>query len=156
MRERGEGYLEIHLGLILSQAGHASEQRLALNTALSEDEEEGSDEGEVTEQELEVPEDAVGYSLENHYEEENSTSDVHLEPGEDHGHGPELADEVDDDEHGGEEPAAAPGDVHVLPLLAPLDPHPDPVLEECGDEAEPGQVGQDVLGVPGNLGHSQW
>jgi len=107
-QEDPAGQLEIHLGLVLSQAGHASEQRLALHTALSEDEEEGSDEGEVTEQELEVPEDAVGYSLENHYEEENSTSDVHLEPGEDHGHGPQLAHQVNDDKHGGEEPATAP------------------------------------------------
>ena len=144
-------YLEIHLGLVLSQTGHSGEQRLALHSALSEDEEEGSDEGEVAEQELEVPEDAVGNCLENHDEEEDPAGDVHLEPGEHHGHGPQLAHQVDDDEHGGEEPAAAPGDVHVLPLLAPLDPHPDAVLEKCGDQAEPGKMGQDMLGMSGNL-----
>ena len=33
-------------------------------------------------------------------------------------------------------PSAAPGDVHVLPLLVPLDPHADPILEEGGDQAE--------------------
>ena len=56
-------HLQIHLGLVLSQAGNSSEQRLALHATLGEDEEEGSDEGEVTEQELEVPENAVRYCL---------------------------------------------------------------------------------------------
>ena len=61
--EERELYLQIHLGLVLSQAGNSSEQRLPLHATLGEDEEEGADEGEVTEQELEVPEDAVGYCL---------------------------------------------------------------------------------------------
>ena len=151
LSESQETHLEIHLGLVLSQTGHSGEQGLALHSALSEDEQKGSDEGEVAEEELEVPEDAVGNCLENHDEEEDPAGDVHLEPGEHHGHGAQLAHQVDDDEHGGQEPAAAPGDVHVLPLLAPLDPHTDAVLEECGDQAEPGEVGQDMLRMSGHL-----
>ena len=42
-------------------------------------------------------------------------------------------------------------DVHVLPLLGPLHPHADAVLEEGRDEAEAGEVRQDVLPVPRDL-----
>ena len=66
-----------------------------------------------------------------------------------------LTHQVDEDEQGGEEPAAAPGDVHVLPLLPPLRPHADAVLEEGGHQAEAGQVGQDVLGVASNLSRAE-
>ena len=91
--------------------------------------------------------------MKNDDEEEKSAGDVYFEPGEDHGHGSQLAHQVNDYKHGGQEPAAAPGYVHVLPLLAPLHPHADSVLEKCGDQTEPRQVGQDVLGVSGHL---QW
>ena len=41
--------------------------------------------------------------------------------------------------------------VHVLSLLGPLHPHADAVLEEGRDEAEAGEVRQDVLPVPRDL-----
>ena len=46
----------------------------------------------------------------------------------------------------------APCTLPPSPLLAPLHPHPHAVLEEGGDEAEPGEVRQDVLGAPRHLG----
>merc|ERR1711976_75918 len=98
-----------------------------------------------------MSQDAVGDGLQEHDEEEDSASNVDFEPEEHHAHASQLADEVHHDEHGGEEPTAPPGDVHVLPLLAPLDPHPDPVLEEGGHEAEARQMGEDMLGMTGNL-----
>lgn len=84
-------------------------------------------------------------------EEEHAASDVDLVSSEDHGDGPKLADKVDHDEQGGDEPAAAPGDVHVLPLLAPLNPHTHPILEECGHKAKSGDVRKDVFGMSGHL-----
>ena len=42
-------------------------------------------------------------------------------------------------------------DVHVLPLLGPLHPHADAVLEEGRDEAEAGEVRQDMFPVPRDL-----
>ena len=42
-------------------------------------------------------------------------------------------------------------DVHVLSLLGPLHPHADAILEKGGDEAEAGEVRQDVLPMPGDL-----
>ena len=89
--------------------------------------------------------------LERNDEEEDAAGDLDLLPHEDHGHAAELPDEVDDDEEGGEEPSAAPGDVHVLALLVPLHPHPDAVLEEGRDEAEARDVRQEVLRAPGHL-----
>ena len=70
------------------------------------------------------------FHLEDNDEEEDATGDVHLKPSEDHRDGAELPDEVDHHEEGGDEPAAAPGNVHVLPLLTPLHPHSHSVLEE--------------------------
>ena len=89
--------------------------------------------------------------MKEHDEEENSAGDLDLLTKQDHGDASELAHQVDDDEEGGDEVAAAPRDVHVLALLSPLNPHPDAVLKEGRDEAEPGQVGQDVLRVPNHL-----
>ena len=70
-------------------------------------------------------------------EEENAAGDVNAEAEEDHSDASELAEKVGDDEEGGQVVTAAPGDVHVLALLCPLDPHSNPVLEEGRDEAEP-------------------
>ena len=72
--------------------------------------------------------------------EEHDAGDVDPKPEEDHGDPAELTEEIDDDEHGGQEPAAAPRDVHVLALLGPLDPHAKAILEEGRDETESGQV----------------
>ena len=89
--------------------------------------------------------------LKEHDKEQDPAGDVDLEPEQHHGDPAELPEEIEDHEEGGQEPAASPRDVHVLALFAPLDPHPDAVLEEGGDEAEPGQMGQDVLCVAGDL-----
>ncbi len=70
--------------------------------------------------------------------EENTAGNVDTESEEDHGHTSELSQQIKDDEGGGQEPAAAPRDVHVLALLGPLDPHPKSILEEGRDEAESG------------------
>ena len=42
-------------------------------------------------------------------------------------------------------------DVHVLALLRPLHPHADAVLKEGRDEAEAGEMRQDMLPVPRDL-----
>lgn len=63
----------------------------------------------------------------------------------------QLSQQVDQDKHVGEEASAAPGGLNVLTLLPPLEPHPDPVLQEGADQAEPGHVGQVVLGDPQEL-----
>jgi hypothetical protein len=84
-------------------------------------------------------------------EEKQPARNVDLLPGEHHGDATQLPGEVDDDKEGGEEPPAAPADVHVLALLGPLHPHPDAVLEEGRDEAKAGQVGKDVLRVTSDL-----
>ena len=84
-------------------------------------------------------------------EEEDSTGNVYPEAEKDHGDTSKLSEQVDDDEHGGQEPAAAPTDVHVLPLLRPLHPHPETILEESWDEAETRQVRQDVLRLSRDL-----
>ena len=71
--------LQIHFRLVLPQAGylanedikkykykesaHPSKERFPLNSGLGENEEESSDEGEVAEEKLEIPQDAVGDSL---------------------------------------------------------------------------------------------
>ena len=89
--------------------------------------------------------------LNEHDEEEYAACDVDLLPEEHHGDAAELPHEVDDDEEGGEEPAAAPGYVHVLPLLAPLNPHAHPILEKCGNRAESRDVRQDMFGTSGHL-----
>jgi hypothetical protein len=53
--------------------------------------------------------------LEDDDEEEDATGDVDLEPGEHHGHGAQLPQQVRHHEQGGDEPTAAPRYVHVLP-----------------------------------------
>lgn len=91
------------------------------------------------------------HHLEEDDSEEDSACDLDLEPEQHHGDAAELAQQVEDDEERGQEPAAAPRDVHVLALLRPLDPHADAVLEERRHQAEAGQVGQYVLRLTGHL-----
>lgn len=62
-----------------------------------------------------------------------------------------LSQEVDQDKHVGEEASAAPGGLNVITLLPPLEPHPASILQEGADQAEPGHVGQVVLGDPQKL-----
>ena len=47
--------------------------------------------------------------------------------------------------------SAAPEDHDVLPLLRPLCPHPDAVLQEGGHQQHPGQVGQHLEGREGRM-----
>ena len=129
-QQNSPGQLQIHLGLVLPKTRDSCKQRLSFNSRLGQDQQQGSDKSEVSEEELKIPQDTVCDGLENHDEEEDSTSNIHFVSGQHHGHGSQLTHQIDHHEHGGEEPAAAPADVHVLSLLAPLHPHPHPVLEE--------------------------
>lgn len=56
----------------------------------------------------------------------------------------QLSEQVEEDKGGGQQVAAAPG-VDVVPLLAPLEPHADAVLQERADQAEAGHVLQVLL-----------
>jgi len=150
-QENSSSKLEIHLGLVLTEGWDSGKQRLSFHPGLSQDQQQGANQSQVTEQELDIPQNTVRHGLKNDDKEECSTSDVDLEPSEDHGDGSELSNHIDEDEHGRQEPAAPPGDVHVLPLLAPLDPHTNPILEKGGDEAESGQVRQDMLRISCHL-----
>ena len=47
------------------QVTYPSKERFPLNSGLGENKEESSDEGEVAEEKLEIPQDAVGDSLHN-------------------------------------------------------------------------------------------
>ena len=55
--------LQVLLGLVLAEGRHSGEEGAALDARLGEDEQEGAAEGQVSEQELEVPQDAVGDRL---------------------------------------------------------------------------------------------
>lgn len=57
----------------------------------------------------------------------------------------QLSEQVEEDEGGGQQVAAVPGGVDVVPLLAPLEPHADAVLQERADEAEACHVRQVLL-----------
>ena len=55
--------LQVLLGLVLAEGRHSGEEGAALDAGLGQDEQEGAAEGQVSEQELEVPQDAVGDRL---------------------------------------------------------------------------------------------
>ena len=55
--------LQVLLGLVLAEGRDSGEEGAALDAGLGEDEQEGATEGQVSEQELEVPQDAVGDRL---------------------------------------------------------------------------------------------
>ena len=52
-------YLEVHFGLVLPKGGYAGEQGFALDPGLGEDQEQSPDQSQVTEQELQVPQNTV-------------------------------------------------------------------------------------------------
>ena len=89
--------------------------------------------------------------MQEHNKEQNPAGNINFEPGQDHGHATQLSHEIEDNKECGQEPSASPGDVHVLPLLAPLHPHAQTILEEGGHKAEAGQVGQHVFAVAQEL-----
>ena len=55
--------LQVLLGLVLAEGRHSGEEGAALDAGLGEDQQKGAAEGQVSEQELEVPQDAVGDRL---------------------------------------------------------------------------------------------
>lgn len=57
------GELQVALGFVVTQSGDTGKQGFAFLTALGQDEEQGPDERQVAEEELKVPQDAVGYGL---------------------------------------------------------------------------------------------
>ena len=131
--------LEVFLRLVLAQMRDSVEKGSGLSARLGEDEKESSDDSEIRAEKLKVPV-TVGHSLEANVEDEQAAADPDAGTEENHSGGTELSEKVDDDEEGGQVPAAAPGLVHVLALLRPLDPHSNPVLEEGGENAKQGQV----------------
>ncbi len=57
------GQLHVLLRLVLSQAGDARKEGLSLAAGLGQDQQERPDEGQVAEEKLDVPQDAVGHRL---------------------------------------------------------------------------------------------
>ena len=74
------GQLKVLLRLVLAEARDPGEEGSGFGAGFGEDEEESSDEGEIPEEELHVPENAVGHSLEkkHHQTSEGSFLDVCL------------------------------------------------------------------------------
>ena len=73
-----------------------------------------------------------------------------ITPDENHHAAGQLKDHVHQYEHMSEKLAAAPRKIDVVLLLAPLEPHSEPVLQEGGDEAETSEVREIVLRVAEN------
>ena len=63
----------------------------------------------------------------------------------------QLSYEVDQDKASGQEVATTPGSLDVVPLLIPLEPHADAVLQEGADETQAGQVRQVLFGYTQKL-----
>merc|ERR1719402_1686540 len=84
--ENPTGKLQIHFWFVLSQARDSSEQGLPLNPGLSKNKQKSSNQCEVPEQELKVPENTVGNGLEDNHKEKDATRDIHLEPRQNHCH----------------------------------------------------------------------
>ena len=103
--------------------------------------------GNILEEELEVPEDAVRDGLQGDDAKEHGARNVHMFAHEHERAAAELSDQVEQHKKGSEDVATAPGPVHVVALLPPLQPHADTVLDERADEAEARQVRQDMLAM---------
>ena len=56
-------YLEVHFGLVLAEGGHTGEQGFALDPGLGKHQKQCTDQSQVTEQELKVPQDTVSDRL---------------------------------------------------------------------------------------------
>merc|ERR1719477_564727 len=84
--------LQVHFWFVLSQAGDSSKQGLPLDPRLSENKQKSSNQCQVPEQELKVPENTVGDCLEDDHKEEDATRDIHLEPRQNHCHSPLVLD----------------------------------------------------------------
>lgn len=66
-----------------------------------------------------------------------------------------LSTQVEQHKAGGQEVAAAPGGLDVVPLLVPLEPHADPILQEGTDQTQARQVGQILLRHTQELGRGE-
>lgn len=58
-----------------------------------------------------------------------------------------LAQQIDDHKQSGNDPATSPGGVDVVPLLVPLEPHANAILQKSGYETETGNVWKDVFAM---------
>ena len=74
--EDASGELEVLLGLVLAQGGHAGEQAPALHARLGQHQQQGPAQRQVAEQELHVPQDAVRDRLRRRGGERNNFEQV--------------------------------------------------------------------------------
>lgn len=58
----------------------------------------------------------------------------------------QLSQQVEEHEGRGQQVAAAPGGVDIVPLLTPLEPHADAILQEGANQAEACHMRQVLLG----------
>merc|ERR1719244_707696 len=137
--------LKIHFRFIFPEGRNSGKQRLSFHTRFSQNQQQSSYESQVTKQKLEIPQNTVGNSLENNYKEENPTGDVNLVSCQHHGHCAQLTNQIHHYKHRCQKPSTAPGDIHIFPLLTPLNPHPNSILEECGHQTKSRQVRQHML-----------
>lgn len=64
------------------------------------------------------------------------TSNVDLPAEQDHETPSQLTKQIDNYKEGGNELSTAPWDVHVFPLLIPLEVHADAIFKEGGNQAQ--------------------
>ncbi len=72
------GELEVALGLVVAERGHAGEERLALLAALGQHQQQRAAQRQVAEEELHVPQDVVGNRLQQHDAEQQAARHRHL------------------------------------------------------------------------------
>ena len=63
-QEDATGQLKVLFRLVLAEAGNSGEKWFTVGSGFGQDEKQGSDQSQVPEKELHVPEDAVGDGLE--------------------------------------------------------------------------------------------
>lgn len=97
------GQLHHVLGLVLAERRHAGKQAAPLDARLREHEQQGTDQREIAQQELQVPQNGVGDGLQDNDEEEGAARDLDAIPEDDEQTAAQLADEIDQHEEGGKE-----------------------------------------------------
>lgn len=102
-QQNAAGELHNVLRLVLAQRWYASEQTASFDAWLGQNEEQSSDESEIAQQELYVPENGVGNGLENDDEEESAASDLNAISEDDEQTAAQLADQIDQHKKGGKE-----------------------------------------------------
>lgn len=149
--EHSAGQLQQTFGFVLAQGRHSGEEGTTFTARLGEHKQKCSDECEVAEEEVHVPDDVVGERLQHDNEEEHAARDLDLPPSQDHYAASDLTDEIHQHEDHREELSTAPGHVHVFTLLVPLEPHPQAVLQERCDETQPGKSWQHMFAMSDHL-----